>query len=286
MTQFQTINTKAGAFVKKVSRAQKNRDGENDFNEYFGALYGERWETLKQSLRVEGPKENLHNPFSSGLQGYALDPASLVPVRHLRAEAGQSIADFCASPGGKLIASIFALKGEAYWFSNDLSSARVARLKAVLHDCVPSAVLSRIKVFHGDASRWAFKFRESFDRILVDAPCSGERHLLNSPKELGRWSLTGSKRLAVRQNALLCAAIDCVKPGGRVVYSTCSISDVENDGVIERLLKSRMDQFEIIPVLGETSGEATRHGWILLPDRAGCGPIYFSVLRKKAAVSN
>jgi 16S rRNA C967 or C1407 C5-methylase (RsmB/RsmF family) len=70
-----------------------------------------------------------------------------------------------------------------------------------------------------------------------------------------------------------------LRPGGRVVYSTCSISPLENDGVIDKLLKSRTGLFAVVPVR-EEQGEATRHGWILLPDVCGCGPIYFAVLQK------
>lgn len=103
--------------------------------------------------------------------------------------------------------------------------------------------------------------------------------MLESAKELARWSLKGSKRLMIRQHALLCSGLDSLKPGGRLVYSTCSISPVENDGVIEKLHKSRAGLFRVVPVQ-ESMGEATRFGWIALPDVCGCGPIYFSVLEK------
>ena len=257
----------------KINRAEA-------FDQHFGEFYKERWSALKAALMAQPKRIHLENPFSASLQGYTLDEASLAPVRQLAAKEGDAIADFCSSPGGKLISSIFALRGEGSWVGNDLSAARVARLKAVLHDCVPPEILTRVRVFHSDASRWASKFKESFDRILVDAPCSGERHLIQSPKELERWSLTGSKRLAVRQNALLCSAIDCVRPGGRIVYSTCSISEVENDGVIDRLQKSRGGQFNVLAVTDEKNGEPTRNGWIFLPDTSGCGPIYLSIIEK------
>ncbi len=114
-----------------------------------------------------------------------------------------------------------------------------------------------------DASRWGLSKTEEFDRILVDAPCSGERHLLKKPLELARWSLKGSKGLVVRQHALLCSALDCLKPGGRLVYSTCSIQPAENDGVIERLKKSREGEFEVERVAAPI-GEPTANGWIIL----------------------
>lgn len=252
-----------------------------EFEKHFGEVYGDRWPALRAALlEKDREKVALQNPFMPAMQDYFLDEASLAPVRALQMVSGLRIADFCASPGGKTLASIFSVRGEGEWFCSDLSPARVQRLKAILHDCVPAEILrERIHVRQADASRTGMRFPENFDRVLVDAPCSGEKHLLATPRELERWSLKGSKRLAVRQHSLLCSGLDAVKSGGIVVYSTCSISHLENDGVIEKLMKSREGKFEVLPVR-EEKGEATAHGWIILPDVAGAGPIYFSALRK------
>lgn len=268
--------------VKRKLNADKNSPktlDENPFEKYFAGIYGERWASLKQALLDDISKETLHNPFGPPFQDYSLDAASLLPPKWMQVARGESVADFCASPGGKSLAMIFSVGGEADFACNDLSPARAARLKAVFHDCLPPAVLARVKVSVGDAGRWGLNRKNKYDRILVDAPCSGERHLLNSPQELARWSLKGAKRLVIRQNALLCSALDCLKSGGRLVYSTCSINPIENDGVIERLGKSRESQFQILKI-EEQMGEATAHGWIALPDKAKAGPIYFSVLQK------
>lgn len=264
---------------KRKDASRENRPRSLEFDEYFTALYNERWPQLREALLREPRKAVLHNPF--GQQDYNLDEASLYPVKHLDVQPGMRGADLCASPGGKTLAAIFSVKGDCDWFCNDLSPARVARLKAILHDCVPDEVLRRIYVSRGDASRWGLHRKEEFDRVLVDAPCSGERHLLMSPKELERWSAKGSKRLAVRQHALLCAAVDCLKPGGRVVYSTCSISPIENDGVIQKIQKSRPGQVQVVSI-SEPNAEPTAYGHIIMPDTQSCGPIYFSVLEKPA----
>lgn len=266
--------------VKRKDRELKNGH-KTAFEDHFAAIYGERWPGLRAALLRDLRQEVLQNPF--GLQDYRLDAASLLPPRQLQVLAGECVADFCASPGGKSLAMIFALRGEAHWFLNDMSPGRVQRLKAVLHDCVPEAIFrSRLHISRQDASRWGLDRPEHFDKVLVDAPCSGERHLLSSTAELARWSLKGAKRLVMRQHALLCAGLDSLKPGGRLVYSTCSINVMENDGVIERLSKSREGQFRVVPVVEEI-GEATSCGWIVLPDRFDCGPIYFSVLEKLAS---
>ncbi len=267
--------------MKRKKSSTKNSpkpDGTSAFDAYFAAVYGERWPQLKQNLLSDIKKEILKNPFSEKLHDYSLDPASLLPVKNLRVEKDQHIADFCASPGGKTLAMVFQLRGQAFWWCNDMSPTRVGRLRAVLHDCVPPEILKNIDVKCSDASRWGLTRKEHFDRVLVDAPCSGERHLLKAPSEVGRWSLKGSKRLVIRQHSLLCSAFDSLKPGGRLVYSTCSINPIENDGVIERLNKSR-EGFRIVTV-EESIGEPTKHGWIVMPDRAPAGPIYFSVIEK------
>jgi 16S rRNA C967 or C1407 C5-methylase (RsmB/RsmF family) len=258
---------------------KRRENSAESFHKFFAGVYGERWPALRDALALEPRKSILSNPF--GLESYSLDEASTFPVKNLALHPGLFSADFCASPGGKSLAAIFSLKGEGEWLLSDLSPGRVKRLKGVLHDCLPENLLrERVKVVQGDASRWGMRYKESFDRVLVDAPCSGERHLLESPTELARWSEKGSKRLAVRQHALLCAGLDSLRSGGRVVYSTCSISPYENDAVVDKLSKSRADLFDVVSV-NESMGEATRHGWILLPDVCGCGPIYFSVLQKR-----
>lgn len=268
--------------MKRKSRWTKNSpktDRSGLFEEYFISVYGERWPKLRDALLSDAHQEVLRNPFSNGLQDYRLDSASLLPAKYIDARAGQRIADFCASPGGKSLAMIFASEGQAHFSCNDLSPGRVQRLKAVFHDCLPPQILSKIGISKSDASRWGINRKNEFDKILVDAPCSGERHLLKSPGELARWSLKGAKGLAVRQHSLLCSALDCLVPGGRVVYSTCSVNPLENDGVIERLKESREGLFRVVPIT-ESMGEPTENGWIVLPDRFAGGPIYFSVLEK------
>lgn len=251
-----------------------------NFDEHFNKIYGERWPALREALLAENEgKVLLENPFGKNYQDYSLDEASLFPARALAVQPGDEVADFCAAPGGKLLAVIFSVKGQGQFLASDLSAARVQRLKAILHDCLPPEVLRNVQVRKADAALWGRRLGENFDRVLVDAPCSGERHLLHSPKELERWSIKGSKRLAIRQHALLCAALDSVKPGGRVVYSTCSISPIENDDVIARLYKSRDGQFEVLSLQHEM-GEPTQHGWLILPDTAGCGPIYTAAIQK------
>lgn len=262
------------------------------FDEFFGQIYGGRWAVLREALlSSEGGKVLLQNPL--GRENYSLDEASTFAARALDVRTGDRVADFCSAPGGKLLTLIFdcvkaGIFEQVNFIANDLSPARVARLKAVLHDCLPPEMVARIDVRRGDAALWGKRWTGAFDKVLLDAPCSGEAHLLRSPRELERWSAKGSKRLSVRQHALLCSALDCLAPGGRLVYSTCTISPVENDGVIARLHESREGKFQVVlspaGLAPESEayrlGEDTRFGKIFLPDRAGCGPIFYGIIEK------
>jgi 16S rRNA C967 or C1407 C5-methylase (RsmB/RsmF family) len=124
-----------------------------------------------------------------------------------------------------------------------------------------------------------------YDRILLDAPCSSERHVYLSEPHLKLWSPSRVKQLASRQFAMLAAAFDAVKPLGKIVYSTCSISREENDGVIEKLFKKRKGLFEIEDrddiFDAETEAEKSDFGYYIMPDKNnGAGPIFFSVVVK------
>lgn len=103
---------------------------------------------------------------------------------------------------------------------------------------------------------------------------------------IDQWSVQRSKTLAKRQYGLLCAAILAAKAGGRVVYSTCSLSPFENDEVIARLLERKADQVEV-QITPSAMGEATRFGHQIRPDRhQGWGPMYWCVLKVKPTVTS
>ena len=121
---------------------------------------------------------------------------------------------------------------------------------------------------------------DTFDRVLLDAPCSSERHVLKNENELAKWGPKRTKKLATIQYGLLCSALLSCKPGGTIVYSTCSLSPLENDNIIEKLLKKKGDQVELsnLPV---DYFDQTEFGQISLPHRHKIGPIYMARLKKK-----
>ncbi len=213
------------------------------------------------------------------LDFYFMDPASIAAANALEVQEGDEVLDLCAAPGGKSLVLAERLRNAGRLVSNEMSDKRRGRLRAVLQDYLPPEILERITVTGHDGVRWCLHETEAFDRVLVDAPCSGERHLLADASEMKLWSPARSKNLAVRQYALLASAHAVVRKGGRLVYSTCSISPLENDAVIARLLKKRAGEVRVLtPEI--SIGEKTEHGWMLLPDRTGFGPIYFAILER------
>ncbi len=303
---------KVGSTLASDKSAQKNNKSKQTglaaFSEHFSEVYSDRWQGLLDSLKAQEVQTARRNKFATipsislqpfdGLdncyqwsrgelgrdpQGlldfYIMDPASVICARALNVQPGDKVLDMCAAPGGKSLILAESLMDSGELLANEISAGRRERLKKVIQQYISRVVRDRVWVTGKEAGLFAKSHPEYFDRILVDAPCSGERHLLQSPKDLEEWSVTRSQKLAQRQYALLTAALIAVKSGGQIVYSTCSISPIENDDVIERLLAKKSGQFEVVKVV--SSGEATQFGNQFLPDRVGYGPIYFSVLQKK-----
>ena len=127
-----------------------------------------------------------------------------------------------------------------------------------------------------------------YDRVLVDAPCTGDRHLMlklqNTPRRFESpvvWDVEQVKYNSRRQQRLLHAALSATKPGGIVLYSTCALSEEENDGTVAAVLCNWPEVvIESAPEALRDLGEATKYGTIILPDtcKYGWGPIYFAIL--------
>lgn len=255
--------------------------GEIGFNSYFLSIWADRWLELKKAMLQEPAYVEINRGL---LKSYFLDAASLAPPSALDVAPGMKVLDMCAAPGGKTLQLALKLQGEGCLVANDLSSRRRTRLKQVLQEHLPEDHLRNVKVTGHDASKWGLYQKNYFDRILLDAPCSSERHLLRDPSYLKDWSPSRIKSLSRRQYALLCAAYDALKPGGRIVYSTCALSEEENDRVVEKLMKKR-DAVNVIDPFPDAPGEILRKGRHILPDRGGAGPIYYCLLEKKTTAS-
>ena len=298
---------------------RERRRGPSGFEEHYAELFGPRWPGLRAALlgtaavptgrsvrensfanlasfwQRLGPVEALavpgcHRvpvdaPWSErderGLAlAYAMDPASVIAACALPLDTASDVLDLCAAPGGKSLILAERAPAHARLVLNDRSPERRLRLKKVLLDHLPEHVRARISVTGLDGRSIGVRKPASFDAVLLDAPCSSEEHVLLDQTALSRWSSTRSERLSRDQYALLAAALLAVRPGGYVLYATCALSPLENDGVVGRLLERGRHAARTEPVVAEL-GEATELGWQILPDRGGCGPMYFSLLRRR-----
>lgn len=282
---------------KKIDReAQKEK-----FSHFYGDMFGERWPKLRRSL-LKSPS---HHELKSGLlDSYFLDEASLYPARYLEAQTHNSILDLCAAPGGKSLVILSDLisggltPGESFRFVlNERSATRRGRLKQVVSQFVPEHFQSYLRITGHDAGKWGLHEQNAYEKILLDVPCSSERHLLNDPKHLDQWSPSRSARLAQQSYSFVLSALRALKPGGTLVYSTCALSPLENDQVLDRVFMRMLKKQEMTLITRNdrtyrrsTGAEADRlpdwvedtsFGHIILPDRAeGRGPIYFSRIRR------
>jgi len=176
---------------------------------------------------------------------------------------------------------IEALAHDGEILANEPSPGRRDRLIKVIQQYVPRDVRNRVRVTGKNGGLFSQSHPETFDRILVDAPCSGERHLLSNAKEKALWSASRTEKLAQQQYSLLSGALEALKPGGTLVYSTCSLSKEENDEVLRRLQKKKGDRFEIHNLAAPALAEKTEFGVAFLPDLCGFGPLFAALLQKR-----
>jgi len=253
-----------------VGKKSDDRRGPTAFDRYFQEIYGERWPALRTALAGPGrPEAHLEGL----LKPYFLDGASVRAARALGVVPGDTVLDMCAAPGGKTLVLALALGGEGKLVSNDRSADRRGRLKRVVEEHLDPELRSVVTVTGYDATRWGLHEQGIYDKILLDAPCSSERHLVHSPAYLADWSPNRTKTLAQQALAMLCAALEALKPGGRLLYSTCSISPEENQNLLERFAAKRPGQWILIDKNLD------------LPDIAeGEGPLFRALIEKKPAL--
>ena len=273
------------------------------FEEYYRNIWGDRWAKLRESLLL--PAATI--PYGEALaKPYMMDRASILAASSLRFPEGNSdqvigsrsrqvlrqvprqvheerlILDACAAPGGKSLVIASRMPREFKLLSNELSGERRRRLVNALDEHLDEEKRSRVTVSGFDAGKMGGKKSEwnRFEAILLDAPCSSERHVIQSQKALAEWTPARPRSLSRRQWSLLSAAFLLLKPGGSLVYATCAITPEENDGPVSRLLEKYAEEIELDEP-DFSVGERTAYGRLILPDTTdGMGPMYVARFRK------
>jgi 16S rRNA C967 or C1407 C5-methylase (RsmB/RsmF family) len=269
--------------------SKKTAGGAAAFESWYLDLFGDRWLALRAAL-LEPVR---HAALSGNLvQPYYLDPGSVEAALALPVPESGEVLDMCAAPGGKSLVIADRLPVGSTLTANEFSRDRRSRLLSVLDEHLPPEIRSRVTVTGRDAARWSRYEQARYDSILLDAPCSSERHVLSAPAYLDEWSPARIRNLAHRQWALLSGAWLVLKPGGYLLYSTCALSPAENDDVVARLAKKYddvvfCDANEIVRNSGiDSRAEAKTYGRHVLPDTAdGSGPLYYALMRKTESVT-
>jgi 16S rRNA (cytosine1407-C5)-methyltransferase len=262
-------------------------NGRDSFDNYYGNMYGGRWKRLRESLLF--PAQTV--PYSNGLAApYYLDSSSVLAALSLRlpieenypADCPPLILDACAAPGGKTLVLASKMGKSTTLLANEFSSERRRRLSAVLDKHLFPETRSRVRVSGFDAAAAAGRAteRDRFAAVLLDVPCSSERHVIQNKSAIEKWTPARPKFLVRRQWALLSAAFLLLQSGGALVYATCSINPEENDCLAAMLVKKYGGRCTVDPP-GFSEGEAVEYGRIILPDEnGGSGPLYVARFSK------
>ena len=247
------------------------------FDDFYSEMYQERWPALKAALLSED--EDKASP--EGLEApYYMDMASIEIASALPVKPGDTVLDMCAAPGGKSIVLLKRLEGKGKLVSNDRSPDRRERMRRAINECLPDSYKSISVITGHDASRWGLYEKNVYDAILLDAPCSSERHVIKSSEHYSIWTPSRPKRLQALQYSMLTSAMLALKEGGYLLYSTCSINKGEDEEIIKRFMHKHPGEAEEAELSLEY-GERLDYGIIVLPDKAcGRGPMYGALLRK------
>ena len=201
-----------------------------------------------------------HPFYYAGLY-YLQEPSAMTPASRLVSQPGDRVLDLCAAPGGKATELGARLHGKGVLVANDISASRA---KALLKNIEVFGIRNSFIVNEVPA-KLAENFPEFFDKILVDAPCSGEGMFRKDPAVAKVWDGNKPYECAKQQKEIITRAAQMLAPGGDLLYSTCTFSPEENEQVIQFLLDSREDMEirEIKPFDGFAPGrpEVAYEGW-------------------------
>lgn len=189
------------------------------------------------------------HPYHEAGVYYIQEPSAMAPVPLMEIRPGEKVLDLCAAPGGKSTQIAAALQGKGLLVSNEIHPARAK----ILSENIERMGVRNACVINENMTRLSEKFPEYFDRILVDAPCSGEGMFRKNETACEEWSPENVELCAARQDEILDHAAAMLRPGGRLVYSTCTFAPRENEGSVTRFLKRHPD-FALLPIDKEKMG--------------------------------
>lgn len=198
-------------------------------------------DTMAEGLILDEPIEHIgSDPYHAAGLFYMQEPSAMSVVANSDIAPGMKVLDLCAAPGGKSGGIAARLSGKGLLISNE---PILSRAKLLVQNLERLGVMNAAvtNVYPNSISKLLPRF---FDRVLVDAPCSGEGMFRKDARAIAEWSPEHVLSCAVRQKAILNSAAECVAPKGKLIYSTCTFSHEENEGVIDEFLAAH-PEFEL-----------------------------------------
>ena len=178
-------------------------------------------------------RPGLHVYHEAGVY-YLQEASAMAPVALLDPQPGEKVCDLCAAPGGKTTQIAGRMLGEGFLLCNEINPKRAK----ILSRNMERMAVSNALVTNEHPERLAQKYPGFFDRVLVDAPCSGEGMFRKEEAAVTDWSQETVEMCARRQAEILHSAARLVRPGGRLVYSTCTFAPEEDELAVEAFLKA------------------------------------------------
>lgn len=231
------------------------------------------------------------HPFHGAGVYYIQEASAMMPTGLLEVQAGERVLDLCAAPGGKSTQLAAKMQGKGILVCNEIHPARAR----ILSENIERMGICNALVLNEPLKDLSERFEGYFDKILVDAPCSGEGMFRKNVEACGEWSPQAVELCAKRQDEILGVAAGMLREGGRMVYSTCTFAPEENEGSVSRFLHRHPDFF-LAPASFVQGAERGRGEWIdhpaegightlrLFPHKVKGEGHFAAVLQKKGGI--
>lgn len=208
-----------------------------------------------------------NSPLARSGYIYNQDPSAMIVASVANCQPDEWVLDLCAAPGGKALQVASAMQGQGLLVANEINSKRAKELsRNIEHWGVGHCIVTSYR-----PDELASFYPQSFDCILVDAPCSGEGMFRKHQAALDQWTPDYPTECAIRQQHILQSALQMLKPGGRLIYSTCTFAPEENEAIVSWLVQEH--QLKIAPIDSEQFLASVSHGrpdWGSVEGLEGC----------------
>lgn len=196
------------------------------------------------------------HPYHDAGVYYIQEPSAMAVAALAAPHPGELVLDLCASPGGKATHAASLLAGQGVLVANEIDRARAEVLRQNLERWGARNAL----ILNETPQRLAQRWPAAFDRVIVDAPCSGEGMFRKKEEARFHWTEAHVTGCAIRQTEILRSAAKLVRPGGKLVYATCTFAPEENEGTLWRFLQETPD-FEMVELLSVSGFQPGRPEW-------------------------